>query len=158
MGTFRITVEIADPQGRRFEPVEMLADTGAAFTKAPRELLERLDVPVESTYSSELADGSRVQRTLGRTVIRLEGKEFPTPVTFGQDGEQSLLGAMDLEDARLAADPHLMRLIPVDDLEMTSRENANEESDRHRDGRCLSPFKSQEVRRPRYSLLNQCET
>ena len=87
MGTFRITVEIADPQGRRFEPVEMLADTGAAFTKAPRELLERLDVLVESTYSSELADGSRAQRTRGRTVIRLEGKGFPTPVTFGQDGE-----------------------------------------------------------------------
>ena len=97
MGTFRITVEIADPQGRRFEPVE-------------------------STYTAELADGSRLERTRGRTVIRLEGKEFPTPVTFGEQGEQNLLGAMALEDAMLAADPHSMRLIPVDALEMTSRD------------------------------------
>ena len=67
-------------------------DTGATFTKAPRELLERLGVPVEGTYTAELADGSGVERTRGRTMIRLEGKEFPTPVTFGEQGEQNLLG------------------------------------------------------------------
>ena len=39
MGTFRITVEIADPLGQHFEAVEMLVDTGATFTKAPRDLL-----------------------------------------------------------------------------------------------------------------------
>ena len=120
MGTFRITVEIADPRGQHFEAVEMLVDTGATFTKAPRDLLERLDVPVERFYTVELADGSRVERTRGRTVIQLEGREFPTPVTFGEAGEQSLLGAMALEDAMLAVDPHSRRLIPVDALEMTS--------------------------------------
>ena len=98
----------------------MLVNTGATFTKAPRDLLERLGVPVESTYTAELADGSRVERTRGRTVIRLEGKEFPTPVTFGEAGEQNLLGAMALEDAMLAVDPHSRRLIPVDALEMTA--------------------------------------
>ena len=118
MGTFRITVEIGDPQGRRFEPVEMLVDTGATFTKAPRELLERLGVPVESTYIAELADGSRIEQTRGRTMIRLEGREYPTPITFGEAGEQSLLGAMALEDAMLAVDPHSNRLISVNALEM----------------------------------------
>ena len=118
MGTFRITVEIGDPQGQRFEPVEMLVDTGATFTKAPRELLEGLGVPVENTYTAELADGSRIERTRGKTMIRLEGKEYPTPVTFGEAGEQSLLGAMALEDAMLAVDPHSQRLMPVNALEM----------------------------------------
>ena len=55
-------------------------------------------------------------------MIRLAGKEFPTPVTFGEDGEQNLLGAMALEDAMLAVDPHSRRLTPVDALEMTSAE------------------------------------
>ena len=36
MGTFRITVEKADPSGQRFEPVEMLVGIGAAFTKAEK--------------------------------------------------------------------------------------------------------------------------
>ena len=121
MGTFRITVEIGDPSGQQFEPVEMLVDTGATFTKAPRELLERLGVALESTYTAELADGSHVERTRGRTIIRLQGKEFPTPVTFGEDGELSLLGAMALEDAMLAVDPHSKRLIPVNALEMVER-------------------------------------
>ncbi len=118
-GTFRITVEIADPRGQHFESVEILVDTGATFTKVPRDLLERLGVPVESTYTAVLADGSRVERTRSRTVIRLEGKVFPTPVTFGEDEEQNLLGAMALEHAMLAVDPHSRRLIPLNTLEMT---------------------------------------
>ena len=88
MGTFRITVEIADPLGQQFEAVERLVDTGATFTKAPRDLLERLGVPVEDVYTAVLADGSRVERTRGRTVIRLEGKEFPTPVTLRGRGAE----------------------------------------------------------------------
>ena len=117
-----MTVEIAAPRGQHFEAVEMLVDTGATFTKAPRDLLERLGVPVESTYTAELADGSRVERTRGRTVIRLEGREFPTPVTFGEEGEQNLLGAIALADAMLAVGPALEEVIPVNALEMTSTE------------------------------------
>ena len=75
---------------------------------------------MESTYTAVLADGSRVERTRGRTVIRQEGKEFPTPVTFGEDGEQSPLGATALEDAMLAVDPHSRQQVPVDPLEMTA--------------------------------------
>ena len=67
----------ADPLGQHFEAVEMLVDTGATFTKAPRDLLEQLGVPVERFYTAELADGSRVERTRGRTVIRLEGTGVP---------------------------------------------------------------------------------
>jgi len=51
-------------------------------------------------------------------MIRLGGKEYPTPVTFGGAGEQNLLGAMALEDAMLAVDPHSQRLMPVNALEM----------------------------------------
>ena len=86
MGTLRITVEIADPRGQHFEAVETLVDTGATFTKVPRDLLERLGVPVESTYTAELADGSRVPRTRGRTMIRLQGKEFP--ITYSYDASE----------------------------------------------------------------------
>ena len=56
MGTFRMTVEIADPLGQRFEAVEMLVDTGAMFTRAPRSLLERLGAPVESNYTAAWRD------------------------------------------------------------------------------------------------------
>ncbi len=122
MGTFRITVENGNSRGQHYEAVEMLVDTGATFTKVPRDLLERLVVPIKNTYITERADGSRVQRTQGRTMIRILGKEFPTPMTFGEDGEQNLLGAIAWDDDMLAVDPHSKHLIPVDALEMTSTE------------------------------------
>ena len=90
----------------------MLVDTEGTFTKAPRatrapkERMQRLGVPVEAAYTAVLADGSRVERTEDRTMIRLDGNEFPTPVAFAEDREQSLLGTMALKNVMLAVDPH----------------------------------------------------
>ena len=119
MGTFRIKVEIGDQDGRRFQELEALVDTGATFTKVPRSILKALDIPAR-TYTALLADGRRVPREQGWATIRLEGQQFPTPVAFGEEGEPTLLGAMALEHALLAVDPHGQRLIPVDALEMTA--------------------------------------
>ena len=117
MGTFSTTIEIGDQTGRRFLRVEALVDTGATFTKAPRSLLESLDIPVDREYTAVLADGRRVPRQQGWATIRLEGRQFPTAVTFSEEGEPVLLGAMALEHALLAVDPHGQRLVPVDALE-----------------------------------------
>ena len=120
MGTFQITVEIGNQSGQRFQELEVLVDTGATFTKVPRSILEALGIPADRTYTALLADGRRVPREQGWAIIRLEGQQFPTPVAFGEEGEPTLLGAMALEHALLAVDPHGQRLIPVDALEMTS--------------------------------------
>ena len=113
MGNLAITIGVGDPEGQRFENLEVLVDTRATFSAAPRTLLERLGVPVERSVQSELTDGSVVPVDLGRTIIRLEGKEFPTPVIFGEPSEPSLLGAIALQDALLAADPAGRRLTPM---------------------------------------------
>ena len=80
-------------------------------------LLERLGVPVGRSAQSELADAVDV----GRTIIRLEGKEFPTPVIFGEPAEPSPLGVIALEDALLAVDPVARRLTPVNSLCLNRR-------------------------------------
>ena len=118
MGRVEITIAMGDPQGNRFEDLEVMVDTGATFTKAPRELLERLEVPVERTAQSELADGRTVRRDIGLTTIRLEGQEFLTPVIFGETGERSLLGVIALEHALLNVDPTNGRLVPTNLLEL----------------------------------------
>ena len=117
MGTFRITIEIGDQAGHRFVEIDALVDTGTNFTKAPRTLLESLDIPVDRNYTAVLADGRRVPRQQGWAMIRLEGQEFPTAVTFGEEGEPVLLGAIALEHALLAVDPRSQRLVPVNALE-----------------------------------------
>ena len=120
MGETYVTIEVGDTRGERFETVEVLIDTGSTYTALPGDLLRRLGVPVAEIAQSELADGSMAPIEVGDTIIRLEGRQFPTPVIFGGDGEPSLLGVMALERARLAVDPVNGRLIPVNVLRLAS--------------------------------------
>ena len=85
MGTFRTTIEIGDQTGRRFVRIEALVDTGATFTKAPRSLLESLNIPADHPYTAVLADGRRVPRQQGWVTMRLQRQQFPTAVTFGEE-------------------------------------------------------------------------
>ena len=114
MGKLIITIGAGDPQGNRFQEVEVTVDTGSTFTALPGSMLRELGVPVERTARARLADGSSKTVQVGRTMIRLEGRTFPTPVIFAGPAEPSLLGVVTLEDALLAVDPVGQRLIPVD--------------------------------------------
>ncbi len=118
MTVFHVTLEVADPQGASWEPVHALADTGATFTKVPREVLDRLGIAPAATTEARIADGRTIQRQLGEARLRIEGRQVPDIVTFGEPGEEPLLGSHTLEAARLAVDPVNRRLIPVPVFEM----------------------------------------
>ena len=116
MATVKVTIGIGDPQGRRFEELEVTVDTGLIYTAAPGELPRRLGVPVERTLHAETADGRIVPADIGMPTIRLDGQQFHTPVIFAEEGESSRLGVVALEEALLAVDPLTGRLIPTDQL------------------------------------------
>ncbi len=121
MGTFRVTIEVGDPGGQRFETVEALVDTGATYTTISAPPLERLGVVPHARDTFLLADGRRVERDIGRTWVRVDGRVELTLVVFGDPDTPSLLGAYTLEGLRLAADPVGHRLIPVPGLLLASR-------------------------------------
>ncbi len=113
MGAVFITIEVGDLQRERFESVEVMVDTGATFTTVPGDLIRRLGFSPQRTMPARLADGSIIEDDVCDAVIRLEGKTFFTPVTFGREDEPSLLGVVALETALLAVDPVDQRLIPT---------------------------------------------
>ena len=113
MGTVTATIEVGDSQGRHFRELEVEVDTGSTFTALPREMLQKLGVPVNRSVPSRLADGSVQMVEIGEVRIRLGGSEFTTPVIFADEGEPSLLGVITLENALLAVDPVNNELIPV---------------------------------------------
>ena len=124
----KVTIGVGDPQARQFEVV---VDTGSTCTAVPRELFQRLGVPVERSLPSETAVGRTVPVDVGRTTIRLEGLEFSTPVIFAEEGEPSLLGVVSLEEAVLAVDPLAGRSYPqtccaFNPNRVVSRHTANE--------------------------------
>ena len=61
MGTFFVTIGVGDPSGSRFEPVEMLVDTGSTYTMLPASVLRSIGVAPVETLRFRLADGRRVR-------------------------------------------------------------------------------------------------
>lgn len=116
MGTFNVTIEVGDPRGDRFEPVEALVDTGATYTVVPAPTLERLGVARHASDRFVLADGRDVELAFGHTWVRVNGRSVITLVVFGEPGTRALLGAYTLEGVRLAPDPLARRLVPVSAL------------------------------------------
>ena len=113
MGTFRVRIEIGDPQGQRFEYVEALVDTGATNTTLPASVLSGLGVQPYRKSVFELADGSQLELDVGRTWVRVNGQQEFTQVVFGGEGSKAILGAVTLEEMGLAVDPVKRRLVPV---------------------------------------------
>lgn len=115
MGTFRVRIEVGGPDRVRFEPVDVLVDTGATYTVLPRALLHELGVAPHTRAPFVVADGREVELEIGRAWIRIDGRQEHSLVVFG---ESSLLGAVTLEEFRLAPDPVSRRLVSVPALMM----------------------------------------
>lgn len=116
MGSFRVTIEIGDPKGERFEPVEVLVDTGASYTWAPGSLLTALGFQPEEQREFILADGRRVQYGIATALVRVDGRVKPTPVVFGDEDTEPLLGVVMLEEFGLGVDAPNETLIPTPGL------------------------------------------
>ena len=119
MGTFRVTLAVGDPQGGQYTPVEALVDTGATYTTLPASILRELGVVPHDRAEFELADGNVIERDIGRTWVRIDGKSDIVPVVFGDEKGGALLGAVTLEIFRLAVGPVSQRLVQVRGLLMS---------------------------------------
>jgi clan AA aspartic protease len=113
MGVFRVRVEIAEPEGTRFDTVEALVDTEATYTRLPADLLDGLGVRPQEDRPFVLADGRQVTYRIGWIQVRLDKRTQPTIAVFGEPGSEPLLGVFTLEGFGLAADPVNRRLMPV---------------------------------------------
>lgn len=112
MDVVYVTIEVGDFHRERFEPVQVMVDTGAHFSQVPGVMLRRLGMSPQRIMNVRLADGSIIEDQVCDALIRLEGETFVTPVSFGREGEPSLLGVVALETALLAVDPIEPRLVP----------------------------------------------
>lgn len=121
--TFSVIIEVGDPQGRRFVAVEALVDTGASDTALPEALLRALGVQPLTRRLYRLANGTRVMRDVGQTMVRIAGSQRVVSVVFepAQIDRQGrplpfmpLIGASTLEVFGLGVDPSGEQLIPVE--------------------------------------------
>ena len=119
MGTFSVDLDVSGPGSLESETVRALVDTGATYTVLPESLLRRLGVEPHTRAEFLMADGRRTEHDIGRAWVRLDGQREYTLVVFGDEDAEPLLGAVTLEEFRLAPDPVSQTLIPVPGLMMT---------------------------------------
>ena len=113
MGTFRVNMDVSEDKRSQSERVEALVDTGATYTMLPSSLLRGLGVSPITRLGFTLADGRDVERDVGEVYLRIGDLAFHSPVVFGNDGSEALLGAVTLQIFGLGVDPLHERLAPL---------------------------------------------
>ncbi len=114
MSVFQHAVEIGNPDGTRFLEVQAWVDSGANYSQLPAALLRRLGFTPTATRRFRLADGCTVELGLCQVPIRLNGEVWLTPVVFGENDSDLLLGAVALETFSLGIDPVNQTLVPIE--------------------------------------------
>ena len=126
MSIFHYPLEVGDPSGSLFEEISALVDTDATFTVVPASILERLGVARQDTVRIRLADDRVIERDIGETRVRLEGKTLNTVVVFGDEDALPVLGEYIVERALLAVASVWQRLLPTEALLMEAARRIDE--------------------------------
>ena len=106
MGLTHVTTAIWNlaKQGLPYE-AEFLVDTGAIDCLAPRDALLAAGVVPEGKAVYELADGRPVEYEYGFARVSFLGEETVTPIIFGPEEAEPLIGVVALESMGVIVDP-----------------------------------------------------
>ena len=118
MGSFTVTIEVGDAEGRNYHALDALVDNGASYLVVPRTILQSLGIAVSEQRAFTLAGGRQMQYDVGIASLRLDERVYPALTVFGEDGTSALLGAVALEIFGLVVEPVGQRLMPVSGLLM----------------------------------------
>ena len=118
MGAFRKEIEIGDPDGSRYDSFIAPVDTGTSMTTMPASSLRELGVTPHDEFTFVLADGQRIQRDVGETWVRIDGRAIITQIVFGDESVQPILGAYTLQGLMLAVETPNERLVRTEALLM----------------------------------------
>ena len=118
MGLFWQAMTVSGLNGGPSVEVEGLVDTGATFSMLPRPTLERMGIRPERVARLRLGDERRVAYDVGRALFTINGTSEVSPVVFGPDDADPILGAVTLEVLLLAVDPVDRRLVPQEWVRM----------------------------------------
>ena len=114
MGLTYVNVAIANPINlKRQRRRKLLADTGALYSIVPKALLRAIGIRPYGNETFTLADGSTITRDVGNAFLRINGRQAPTPVIFGEKNDGSLLGVVALESLGFSLDPRTGKLHPT---------------------------------------------
>lgn len=98
--------------------VNFLVDSGAFYSLVPGKFLDELDIEPYKERSFSLADGTVLKRKVYSAYFESrslsgEGEGAPSPVVYGEEGDEPLLGATTLGSLGLVLNPFTRPLHPM---------------------------------------------
>jgi clan AA aspartic protease len=112
MGLTYITGKIRAENGKEQE-VRLLIDSGATYTLIAKDHWEALNLKPKREMEFTLADGTLIKRKISECYISLPQGDGYTPIILGEEGDESLLGAVTLEILGLKLNPFNRSLEPL---------------------------------------------
>ena len=122
MGTFKSKLRVWNPaHPEKAEELEVLVDTGAAFSWVSRARLENLGVSSSRRMPFRTIDGRVLERDMAIVNVGTNGYIAPDLVVMAEPGEMEVMGAHSIEGLGLAADPVQKKLVPTIMLALAAR-------------------------------------
>ena len=111
MGVTKVTVTVSNLTKSlpRYEGL-FLVDTGSINCMAPESELIKVGIQVEGKAVYELANGQPVEYKYGFARISFMGSETVSPIIFGPEDVEPILGVVALEAVGIGVDPVTMTL------------------------------------------------
>ena len=114
MGTFSTQLRVWNPAApEKVEQLEVLVDTGAAYSWISRSRLERLAVTPSRRMPFRTIEGRILERDVAIVYIASDGYSVPDLVVMAEAGEAEVLGAHSMEGLGVAADTVQKKLVPA---------------------------------------------
>ena len=113
MSTFPCRITVSSPDWHDQRDIRATVNIDNAFSMLPGRLLRDLGLQPTRSAHYTLPDGRRELLDIGDVGITVEGASGVTPVVFGPDGVEPLLGRVALATLALKADPTTERLFPT---------------------------------------------
>ena len=113
MGTFRIDIELENPEhrGPRQRVTGVLVDTRSELPWSPAPVLESLLIERVKIKRFRQATGAIVERWTGEARVHAAGTVTPDEVVFGSADDLMILNSRTLEGLNLMVDPVGKRLV-----------------------------------------------
>lgn len=119
MGCFNVgaRIENASNRSRSVAVTKLLVDTGSEYTWIAATTLETIGIKREKKdVQFVMANGSRITRSVGFAVIRVNDNFTIDEVVFAEKGDLLLLGARTLEGLALVVDNRKKKLVAAGPL------------------------------------------
>src|SRR3954453_3552105 len=100
-------------EDERSATIDFMIDSGAVYSLVPGKILDELGIKPYRTLDFSLVDGSIIKRRIGDAYFELDGTGGASPVIYGEEGDDPLLGATTLEALGFVLNPFTRELYPM---------------------------------------------